>query len=153
MVDLGINAIYFNPVFEAESLHKYDTGSYHHIDDNFGPDPSGDKKRLKEANENENPGTWIWTSADSTFLKLIQEAHKRGIRIVIDGVFNHSGRAFFAFQDILKNGKNSRYKDWYDILSWDDPATKENEFDYKAWWGVKTLPEFAEDENGGARTG
>ena len=148
LVDLGINAIYFNPVFEAESLHKYDASTYHHIDDNFGPDSFGDKKRLKEAGENENPSTWIWTRADSTFLKLIQEAHKKGIRIVIDGVFNHSGRTFFAFQDILKNGKKSRYKDWYDILSWDDPDTKKNEFDYKAWWGVKTLPEFAEDENG-----
>ena len=148
LADLGIDAIYFNPIFEAESLHKYDAGSYHHIDDNFGPDPAEDKKRLAKANENENPESWIWTSADSTFLKLIKEAHKRNIRIVIDGVFNHSGITFFAFQDIVKNGENSRYKNWYDIVSWDDPGTPENEFDYKAWWGFKVHPEFAEDEKG-----
>ncbi len=148
LADLGIDAIYFNPVFEAESLHKYDTGCYHHIDDNFGLDSAGDKKRLAEANENEDPETWIWTRADSTFLNLIKEAHKRHIRIVIDGVFNHSGRAFFAFKDILKNGEASKYKNWYDIVSWDDPVTPENEFDYKGWWNVKTLPEFAEDKNG-----
>ncbi|NOX37611.1 MAG: alpha-amylase [Calditrichaeota bacterium] len=145
---LGVEGIYFNPIFEAPSLHKYDAASYHHIDDNFGPDPAGDKARIAAANETEDPSTWIWTKADSTFLKLIKEAHKRGIKVVIDGVFNHSGTQFFAFQDIVKNGKNSRYLDWYDILSWDDPNTPENEFDYKAWWGVKSLPEFAEDENG-----
>ncbi len=145
---LGVEGIYFNPIFEAPSLHKYDAASYHHIDDNFGPDPVGDKARIAAARETEDPSTWIWTKADSTFLRLIQEAHKRGIKVVIDGVFNHSGTQFFAFQDILKNGKNSPYLDWYDILSWDDPETPENEFDYKAWWGVKSLPEFAEDENG-----
>ena len=145
---LGVDAIYFNPVFEAPSLHKYDGASFHHIDDNFGPDPAGDKARLAAANETEDPKTWIWTRADSTFLQLIQEAHKRGIRIVIDGVFNHSGREFFAFKDILKNGPRSRYRDWYTILQWDNPATPEDEMEYKAWWGVRSLPEFAEDENG-----
>lgn len=145
---LGVEGIYFNPIFEAPSLHKYDAASYHHVDDNFGPDPAADKARIAAANETEDPSTWIWTKADSTFLKLIKEAHKRGIKVVIDGVFNHSGTQFFAFQDIVKNGKNSRYLDWYDVLSWDDPNTPENEFDYKAWWGVKSLPEFAEDENG-----
>ena len=148
LAELGIGAIYFNPVFEAESLHKYDAGSYHHIDDNFGPYPISDKKRLIGAEENEDPGTWIWTGADSTFLHLIEEAHKRNIRVVIDGVFNHSGRAFFAFQDVVKNGKKSRYKDWYNIVCWDDSTTSENEFDYKSWWGFKSLPEFAEDESG-----
>lgn len=146
--DLGIDGIYFNPVFEAPSLHKYDGSTYHHIDDNFGPDPEGDKKQLAAANETEEPSTWIWTSADSTFLRLIREAHSRGIKIVIDGVFNHTGRQFFAFQDILKKGKDSRYADWYDITSWDDPSTPENEFDYNGWWGVKSLPELAENENG-----
>ena len=146
--DLGIDAIYFNPVFEAESLHKYDGASYHHIDDNFGRNPERDRKRLAEVAETENPATWIWTSADSVFLKLLKEAHARDIKVVIDGVFNHTGRAFFAFQDIIKNGENSRYIDWYTITAWDDPATEANEFDYKAWWGVKTLPELAEDKNG-----
>lgn len=146
--ELGIEAIYFNPVFEAPSLHKYDGASFHHIDDNFGPNPKRDKSRLARANETEDPNTWVWTSADSTFLQLIREAHKRGIRVVIDGVFNHSGRSFFAFQDIIKNGARSRYVHWYHILSFDDPDTPRDELDYKAWWGVKSLPEFAEDSTG-----
>lgn len=146
--NLGINAIYFNPVFEAPSLHKYDGASFHHIDDNFGHDPQKDKQRLAAAAETDDPSTWIWTSADSVFLELIQEAHKRNIKIVIDGVFNHTGTEFFAFKDLQKNGKNSRYADWYDVTSWDDPQTDTTEFDYKGWYGHKSLPEFYEDENG-----
>jgi len=146
--ELGINAIYFNPVFEAGSLHKYDATSYHHIDDNFGPNPDNDKKRLEATNETGDPSTWIWTKADSTFLELIKEAHKRNIKIVIDGVFNHSGPEFFAFKDIVENGKNSNYVDWYTIKSWDDPNTPEDEFDYDCWWGYKIHPNFREDENG-----
>lgn len=146
--ELGVGGIYFNPIFEAPSSHKYDAASFHHVDDNFGPDAAGDRKRLKEARETEDPSTWIWTSADSTFLKLIREAHKRGMRVIIDGVFNHSGTTFFAFQDVLENKEKSRYINWYEVLSWDDPETAEDELDYKCWWGYKTLPEFAEDENG-----
>ncbi len=146
--ELGVDAIYFNPIFEAPSLHKYDGASFHHVDDNFGPDPAGDKARLAAANETEDPATWIWTAADSTFLELIQKAHELGIKIVIDGVFNHSGREFFAFKDIIQNGPKSRYRDWYTILRWDNPETPQDELDYKAWWGFKSLPEFAEDANG-----
>ncbi len=146
--ELGIDGIYFNPVFEAESLHKYDGASYHHIDDNFGPDPAGDRARIAAADETEDPSTWIWTAADSTFLELLKQAHDRDIKIVIDGVFNHTGRAFFAFKDILENGESSRYVNWYDILSWDDPGTPKNEFAYECWWNVPTLPVFSEDENG-----
>jgi cyclomaltodextrinase len=145
---LGIGGIYFNPVFEAKSLHKYDGSSYHHIDDNFGSNPTADKKRLEEANETEDPATWIWTSADSVFLELIKEAHKRDIKIVIDGVFNHTGQAFFAFKDIRKNQANSKYANWYDVISWDNPETPENEFDFKGWWGYKGLPELAENDSG-----
>ncbi|KAA3608499.1 MAG: DUF3459 domain-containing protein [Calditrichaeota bacterium] len=146
--DLGINAIYFNPVFEAQSLHKYDGASFHHIDDNFGRNSSKDKIRLSNAKESDDPNSWIFTSADSVFFELIQEAHKRDIRIVIDGVFNHTGPEFFAFQDIVENGPDSRYAGWYDVKKWDDPATPENEFDFAGWWGFKGLPEFYEDENG-----
>lgn len=145
---LGVDAIYFNPLFEAASLHKYDGASFHHIDNNFGADSKSDLERLKQAAETEEPSTWIWTSADSVFLRLIREAHKRDIRIVMDGVFNHTGPEFFAFKDVRKNGPQSRYADWYDIKSWDDPATPQNEFDYAGWWGFKGLPEFYEDENG-----
>lgn len=141
--DLGIDAIYFNPLFEAQSLHKYDASLFHHIDVNFGPDPAGDLEIIAKENP-EDPDTWQWTSADKLFLKLISEAHRRNIRVIIDGVFNHTGRKFWAFQDILQHQEKSRYKEWYQIVSWDDSA-KGTKFDYRGWFGSKSLPAFAHD--------
>jgi len=139
--DLGINAIYFNPLFYSRSLHKYDGNSYHHIDPYFGPDPEGDFKLM--ATESADPKTWQWTAADKMFLQVLKEAHNRGIRVIIDGVFNHTGRDFFAFKDIREKQERSAYKDWYQIESFDNPTTARNEFSYKGWWGHKTLPIFA----------
>ena len=139
--DLGISAIYLNPVFESPSLHKYDTKMYHHIDNNFGPDPKRDEELWGTENPGD-PGTWKWTSADSLFLSLINKAHKMGIKIIIDGVFNHVGTSFWAFQDVVKNQQKSLYKDWFKIKKWDDPSTPENEFEYEGWNGVKDLPEI-----------
>ncbi len=144
--DLGINAIYLNPIFQSPSLHKYDGESYHHVDPNFGPDPEGDRKLI--ATENPlDPKTWVWTSADELALKLIEEVHSRGMRIIFDGVFNHMGYNSFPFADLRKNQKASPYKDWFIVKSWADPEN-DVEFDYQGWWGVKSLPEFKEDENG-----
>ncbi len=143
---LGIKAIYLNPIFEAVSMHKYDGSTYHHIDVNFGPDPSGDR-RIIASEVPDDPRTWKWTSSDSLFLKLISEVHKIGMRIIIDGVFNHTGTQFWAFQDIVNNGKDSKYKDWYQIKSFDDPSTPENEFDYQGWANVKSLPQFSRSDS------
>ncbi|NNE36131.1 MAG: alpha-amylase, partial [Rhodothermales bacterium] len=88
------------------------------------------------------------TVADRLFLELLTEARNRGIRIVIDGVWNHTGRDFFAFEDIRRNGMESPYRDWYVIKRFDDPSTAENEFDYSGWWGAKSLPEFAATADG-----
>lgn len=139
--ELGVGAIYLNPVFEAASLHKYDGSTFHHIDVNFGPDPAGDRKLIEQEIPDE-PKTWIWTSADKLFLKLISDIHSRGMKIIIDGVFNHTGTRFWAFQDILVHGQNSKFKDWYIINSFDDTSTYKNEFNYKGWWGIKSLPEL-----------
>jgi glycosidase len=144
--ELGITAIYFNPIFEAQSLHKYDASSYHHLDDNFGPHPARDQAIA--ATETEEPKTWKWTSADSLFLHFIQAAHRRHIRVIIDGVFNHVGRDFWAFRDLIKNQQNSRYKDWFVVRGWDDPKTTKDELDYQSWWDTWTLPVFREDGNG-----
>ncbi len=146
LAELGVTALYFNPVFDSPSLHKYNASTYHHIDHNFGPNPQIDLTAVR--NETEDPSTWTWTSADSLFLRLIREAHARGIRIIIDGVFNHSGSTFWAFRDLVRNQQQSRYKDWFVVKRWDDPGTPENEFDYESWWGVKSLPVFREDQNG-----
>lgn len=145
--DLGINTIYLNPIFHAPSLHKYDAAYYHHVDAFFGPDPQADLELIKNEDHG-NPEKWVWTNADKLFLKLVETAHRKGIRIILDGVFNHTGTQFWAFKDIVKNGPQSEYKDWYTIKSWDDPATEENEFDYAGWVGVKDLPELKEDEYG-----
>ncbi len=144
--DLGITAIYFNPVFDAPSLHKYDGASYHHIDPNFGPDPEGDRELMKQENPLD-PATWVWTSADELALKMIKEAHKRGIRVIFDGVFNHMGINSFAFQDVIENQENSPYKDWFIIESFKDEE-KGTEFKYSGWFGVQSLPEFQEDSLG-----
>ncbi|MFZ4598587.1 MAG: glycoside hydrolase family 13 protein [Terrimicrobiaceae bacterium] len=141
LADLGINTIYFNPVFYARSMHKYDGNSFHHVDPYFGPDPKGDFAIMDK--ETSDPKTWQWTSADKLFLELIKKARERGMRVVIDGVFNHTGRDFFAFQDLRKNQQKSPYTGWYQIDSFDDPATTRNEFYYRGWWGHKTLPIFA----------
>ncbi|MEM8678402.1 MAG: alpha-amylase family glycosyl hydrolase [Planctomycetota bacterium] len=144
--ELGINVIYLNPVFYARSLHKYDGNSYHHIDPHFGPDPAGDFRKMQA--ETSDPNTWVWTKADQLFLELVQQAHRRGIRVIIDGVFNHTGRDFFAFADIRERQQASDYVDWYTIEQFDDPATEEDEFKYTCWWDVDTLPEFANSADG-----
>jgi cyclomaltodextrinase / maltogenic alpha-amylase / neopullulanase len=143
---LGVNAIYLTPIFWSPSSHKYDALCYHHVDPTFGPDPEGDKKLI----ENEDPlqpEKWVWTKADMLALKLIEEVHKRKMRIIFDGVFNHIGVKSFAFRDVEKNQQTSAYKDWFMVDSWQDSA-KGTSFQYKGWFGVKTLPEFKEDSNG-----
>lgn len=143
---LGINTIYFNPVFYARSLHKYDGNSFHHIDPHFGPNPKGDFELM--AKETSDPASWHWTEADKLFLELLSKAHERKIRVIVDGVFNHTGRDFFAFDDLRKRQADSPYRDWYIVQGFDDPTTPHNEFHYKGWWGVDSLPEFADNKLG-----
>ena len=144
---LGINAIYLNPIFESPSSHKYGTRFYHHIDNNFGPDPLGDEQIWKDENP-ADPSTWKWTSADKIFLELVKQVHYRGMKIIIDGVFNHVGIPFWAFEDVRNKGKSSQYVDWFTIHFWDDSTTSIDEFDYDGWNGIKDLPVLKEDENG-----
>lgn len=139
--DLGITAIYLNPINDAPSLHKYDARSYHHIDVNFGPDPQGDLEIIA-SEKADDPSTWKWTSADKMFLQLVEELRKRGIRVIVDFSWNHTGVLFPAWQDIVKNQKESAYSDWYEIVNWDNPETNENEFEYKGWLNIMSLPEL-----------
>jgi cyclomaltodextrinase / maltogenic alpha-amylase / neopullulanase len=143
---LGVNAIYITPIFWSPSSHKYDALCYHHVDPTFGPDPEGDKKLIEKENPLK-PENWVWTKADLLALKLIDEVHKRKMYIIFDGVFNHLGVKNFAFQDVIKNQQKSKYKDWFIITSWEDSA-KGTRFDYKGWFGIKTLPELREDSSG-----
>ena len=144
--ELGVTALYLNPVFEAPSLHKYDGATYHHIDPNFGPDPDGDRKIIA-LEIFDDPETWQWTSADKLFLKLVKELHSRGMYIIIDGVFNHMGTNSYAFQDLKKNQQKSKYINWFSVKKWENPAAGEK-FEYEGWFGVPDLPEIKEDQNG-----
>ncbi len=136
---LGIGAIWFNPIFQSESLHKYDATDYRHVDDQFGF--KGEYERIVAQEDLLDPSTWKFNKSDQLFLELIKKAHAAGIRVIIDGVFNHTGTKHPAFQDVLKNGKNSRFKDWYNITSWEP-------LDWEGWYGVKDLPVFKENEHG-----
>jgi glycosidase len=134
--DLGITAIYLNPLFSAESLHKYDASDYRHIDDRFAVRNS--LRKIK--GETTNPSTWQWSESDRLFLDFLHAAHEMGFKVILDGVFNHAGRTFWAFQDILAKGKRSAYADWFDITSW-------RPLRYRAWDGDNgELPRLKHEE-------
>lgn len=138
---LGVNAIFLNPINDAPSLHKYDARYYHHVDINFGPDPEGDEKII----DGENPSdaaTWQWTLADKLFLQLVADVHKRGMKIILDYSWNHTGTSFWAWQDVVKNQEKSPYKDWYAVKTFDNKTTPQNEFTYDGWLGIQDLPEI-----------
>jgi len=138
---LGVTALYLNPINDAPSLHKFDARTYRHIDRNLGPDPDGDRN-LMAAEDPTDPATWTDTAADRLFFDLIEDAHARGMKVVVDVSWNHTGIQFWAWKDILERQGDSPYVDWYRIEQLDDPATEENEFSYRGWAGVAELPEL-----------
>jgi glycosidase len=120
--DLGIDALYLTPVFRAQSLHKYDAADYRHIDDSLGDPTVEPPNRWHEPGETLDPATWTWTRADRYVLDvLIPEVRKRGMRIIFDGVWNHTGLEHFAFQDVYQNGQRSTFADWYNARFVPDP--------------------------------
>jgi len=148
---LGVTAIFFNPINDAPSLHKYDARYWRHVDRNFGPTPRKDAETM--ANEHPtDPSTWKMTGADSLFVELVAEIHSRGMKVIMDYSWNHTGITHWAAQDVLQKGKTSAYADWYDVDEWDDPETPENETKIHGWVGVPDLPEIRETQpyHGGA---
>ena len=120
LLDLGVNAIYFNPIFQATSNHRYNTSNYYQIDPKLG--------------------------LEEDFLALLDAAHQKDIRVVIDGVFNHCGRGFFAFNDVLENHRHSPYIDWFHLNNVPPDAYSPGDAgDYEAWWNFKSLPKFNTD--------
>ncbi len=139
LVDLGITGVYFNPLNDAPSLHKYDPRHWRHIDRNFGPDPSGDEAII-EQEVHHDPSTWQWTAADRLFLEVVSVLKSKGIRVIMDYSWNHTGYDFWAVNDIRKNGEASAFKDWFVVERYNDPTTTVDETKIEGWWGFKYLP-------------
>ncbi len=137
--ELGVNALYLNPIFKATSNHKYNATNYLHVDDHFGT--KGDYDAVAATEDITDPTTWKWTESDRRFLRFLKAAHAQGFRVIIDGVFNHVGTAHPAFQDVKKHGQESPYADWFHVTSW-------KPFKYEGWFGVKSLPVFKKSPDG-----
>lgn len=133
---LGVNAIYLNPVFQATTNHKYNATNYVHIDEHFGR--LGDYAAAAAKEDLLDAKTWTWTGSDRVFLEFLKKAKMMGFRVIIDGVFNHVGVNHPAFLDVKEKGRSSRFADWFAIKSWQP-------FEYSGWAGVQDLPEFRKD--------
>ena len=118
--DLGITALSFNPIFQSAANHRYHTHDYEKVDPLLG--------------------------GDAAFTELLAECKRRGLRVVLDGVFNHASRGFFRFNDVLENGAASPWLDWFTFNQ--HPA---NAYDhnlppgYTAWVGLHALPKLNTD--------
>ncbi len=118
--DLGINAIYFTPIFQSTSNHRYHTHDYYQVDPLLG--------------------------GNKAFDQLLDKAHQHEIKVVLDGVFNHASRGFFFFSDILENGPHSPWLDWFKIQGWPLSAYNgELPANYEGWNGNRALPVFNHD--------
>lgn len=113
LAELGVSAIWFNPLFDAPSNHRYDTRDYRRIDPYLGD--------------------------EATFARMVQVLHELGIRVVLDGVFNHTGDRFWAFQDVEQRGPASPYYDWYEIWRW--PLSRQPP-SYRTWSGYAHMPKL-----------
>ncbi len=117
--DLGINALYLNPIFSAAHNHRYNTYDYLQVDPLLG--------------------------GNAALRELLDEAHSRNMRVVLDGVFNHCGRGFWAFHHILENKNTSPYLDWFLVHGYPLNAyieEKNQKTNYTGWKGVPSLPKF-----------
>ena len=120
LLDLGVTAIYFNPIFQATSNHRYNISDYYRIDPKLGD--------------------------MDDFRALLEVAHRNDVRVILDGVFNHCGRGFFAFNDVLENREHSPYRDWFHIKGFPLYAYNAGkEPNYKTWWQFRSLPKFNTD--------
>jgi cyclomaltodextrinase len=120
LTDLGINAIYLNPIFQSGCNHRYHAHDYYQVDPMLG--------------------------GNEALRELVTAAHQRGIRIVLDGVFNHASRGFFQFHDVLEQGAASAYADWFIIHDYPlHPYDHSKPANYEAWAGLRDLPKLNTD--------
>jgi len=117
---LGVNAIYFTPIFRSASNHRYHTHDYYQVDPILG--------------------------GNEALRELLDKAHQRNIKVVLDGVFNHASRGFFFFHDVLENGPHSPWVDWFKIQDWPlSPYSGDAPANYESWIGIRSLPVFNHD--------
>lgn len=115
--DLGVNALYFNPIFQSASNHRYHTHDYYQVDPLLG--------------------------GNAAFRVLREETRRRGMRIILDGVFNHASRGNFYFNDILENGAQSPWLNWFHIHEWPlHPYDGSKPANYEGWAGLRALPRW-----------
>jgi len=118
--DLGVTALYFNPIFQSASNHRYHTHDYYQVDPLLG--------------------------GNAAFEILLRACHERDMRLVLDGVFNHASRGFFPFNDVLENGEGSPYRDWFRIRQYPPNAYDHNQPPgYDSWVGLHALPNLNTD--------
>ena len=132
--DLGVDAIYLNPVFQATTHHKYNATDYRHIDEHYGSGKSDFEETIAKEDLSD-PTTWTWSKSDLVFLDFLKEAKSQGFRVILDGVFNHVGTDHPAFLDVKERGIESPFADWFSVRSWDP-------FEYDGWAGFGELPAF-----------
>ncbi|MBX3110780.1 MAG: alpha-glucosidase C-terminal domain-containing protein [Fimbriimonadaceae bacterium] len=111
---LGVGAVYFNPIFVGPSNHRYETTDYHRVDPRFG--------------------------TNEEFKDLAAAMHRAGMKVVLDGVFNHTAPDFAPFKDIIEKGRDSKFTDWYFIKSY--PVVAKENPPYEAWYGFPSLPKL-----------
>lgn len=163
---LGVNVIYLNPIFDAPSHHKYDARDFRHVDPTLA-DP-GDSSLAPPTpsvpapiNLQTDPRHWTWTDADVFFTKsFLPTMHAQGIRVVLDGVWNHVGRSHWAFQDVELRGQDSAFSSWFQVefaTPKDQSDPRAHQLDtregalirWKAWDGRNgSLPNFARTPEG-----
>ncbi len=160
--DLGVEVIYFNPLFVSPSNHKYDTQDYDHIDPHIGVLAVDEGEVLPEG-ERRNAMSERYVcrvtrrenleASDRLFISLVKEAHSRGIRVILDGVFNHCGsfnkwldrEKIYSGQDGYEDGAyvsgSSPYYDFF-LFREKDPSAWPDNASYQGWWGHDTLPKL-----------
>ncbi len=152
--DLGIEVIYFNPIFVSPSNHKYDAQDYHHIDPHLGKIVKDGGRLLKNcAMTNAEASMYVTrttseenlTASDKLFVELVEKAHKKGIRVLVDGVFNHCG-AFHKWLDregfykkTVKGAYQNKTSPYRDYFYWKEDGT------YEGWWGYENHPKLNEE--------
>lgn len=146
LVALGVDGLYLCPIFASSSLHKYDASDYRHVDPTLGDPGDAPDLGMPLDRAASDPASWVWTPADRYFVDvLLPEAKRRGLRVMLDGVWNHVGLDHAAFRNVRRLGTRSPYADWFDV----DFDEQGRVIGWRAWDGRNgDLPAFRQTADG-----